>query len=87
MHEKQMAKVKKMGDEPKKKFQETLQTDEPQEEDKPKGSVVAEESSEELFEEVKSTEATLVAASDEVDEVEATRASVAEWLTNNVLRK
>jgi len=48
---------------------------------------VAEESTAQLFEEVKSTEATLVAASDEVDEIEATRASVAEWLTNNVLRK
>lgn len=48
---------------------------------------VAEESTAQLFEEVKSTEATLVAASEEVDEIEATRASVAEWLTNNVLRK
>lgn len=86
IHEKQLAKVKKMGDKPAKKFQETLQTDEPQEEDKPKGSV-AEEASEELFEEVKTTEATLVDASDASDEIEATRASVAEWLTNNVLRK
>lgn len=41
----------------------------------------------ELFEEVKSTEATLVDASDVNDELEATRASVAEWLTENVLRK
>jgi hypothetical protein len=42
---------------------------------------------EQLFEEVKTTEATLVAASDEGEELESTRASVAEWLTNNVLRK
>lgn len=46
-----------------------------------------EEATEELFEEVKSTEATLVDASDVNDELEATRASVAEWLTENVLRK
>lgn len=45
------------------------------------------EVSEELFNDVKSTEATLVDASDVVDELEATRASVAEWLTENVLRK
>lgn len=50
-------------------------------------TVVAEEVSEELFNEVKSTEATLVDASDVNDELEATRASVAEWLTENVLRK
>lgn len=48
---------------------------------------VAEESTAAIFEEVKSTEATLVDASDASDEIEATRASVAEWLTNNVLRK
>jgi hypothetical protein len=50
-------------------------------------TVVAEEVSEQLFDEVKSTEATLVDASDVNDELEATRASVAEWLTENVLRK
>lgn len=86
MHEKQIAKVKKMGDKPEKKFQEVIQKDEPQEEDKPKANV-SEEVQTELFEEVKTTEATLVDASDEGDEIEATRASVAEWLTNNVLRK
>jgi len=48
---------------------------------------VAEESTAAIFEEVKTTEATLVDASDASDEIEATRASVAEWLTNNVLRK
>lgn len=46
-----------------------------------------EEVTEELFQEVNSTEATLVDASDVNDELEATRASVAEWLTENVLRK
>ena len=45
------------------------------------------EVTEELFQNVESTEATLVDASDVKDELEATRASVAEWLTNNVLRK
>lgn len=85
MHEKQLAKVKKESDKPAKKFQENINKDEPVEEDKPKATV-AEEVQEELFEEVKTTEATLVAASDEGEEIEATRASVAEWLTNNVLR-
>jgi hypothetical protein len=47
----------------------------------------AEEATEELFDGVESTEATLVDASDENDEIEATRASVAEWLENNVLSK
>jgi hypothetical protein len=48
---------------------------------------VAEEVTEELFQEVQTTEATLVDASDVNDELEAARASVAEWLTENVLRK
>ena len=47
----------------------------------------AEEVTEELFEGVDSTEATLVDASDETEELEATRASVAEWLEKNVLSK
>jgi hypothetical protein len=47
----------------------------------------SEEVTEELFNEVKTTEATLVAASDVDDELEAARASVAEWLTENVLSK
>ena len=50
-------------------------------------TVVAEDSTEELFEEIKTTEATLVEASDDNDEIEAARASVAEWLTNHVLSK
>jgi hypothetical protein len=50
-------------------------------------TAVKEEISEELFQEVKSTEATLVDASDVKDELEVTRASVAEWLQENVLRK
>ena len=45
------------------------------------------EVSEELFEEVQTTEATLVDASDAMDELAATRASVAEWLEQNVLNK
>jgi hypothetical protein len=46
-----------------------------------------EEVTEELFEEVKTTEATLVDASDVEDELATTRASVAEWLEQNVLNK
>jgi hypothetical protein len=47
----------------------------------------AEVAAEEALEEVETTEATLVDASDETDEIEATRASVADWLQNNVLSK
>ena len=47
----------------------------------------AEEVTEELFDEVESTEATLVEASSDQDELSATRASVAEWLSENVLGK
>jgi len=46
-----------------------------------------EEVSEELFEEVQTTEATLVDASDVEDELATTRASVAQWLEQNVLNK
>ncbi len=66
--------------------------DEDKEKAAPKKEVKAEEAeaeevTEELFDGVDSTEATLVDASDDTDELEATRASVAEWLENNVLRK
>lgn len=47
----------------------------------------AEEAAEEALAEVETTEATLVDASNDTDELEATRASVAEWLENNVLSK
>jgi tRNA A37 threonylcarbamoyladenosine dehydratase len=46
-----------------------------------------EEVTEELFQEVKTTEATLVDASDVEDELATTRASVAQWLEQNVLNK
>jgi hypothetical protein len=82
---------KKMGDKSKKQFQENLPKDEVNESTNPKAelntSEASEEETSELFEEVKSTEATLVDASDVNDALEATRASVAEWLTENVLRK
>ena len=48
---------------------------------------MAEEATEELFDGVSSTEAALVDASNDKDELAVTRASVAEWLTENVLRK
>ena len=47
----------------------------------------AEMAAEEALEEVETTEAALVEASDDNNELEATRASVAEWLENNVLNK
>lgn len=48
---------------------------------------VSEEVTSELFEEVKTTEATLVDASDAEDELATTRANVAQWLEKNVLNK
>lgn len=53
----------------------------------PKAEASEPEVTPELFEEVKTTEATLVDASDAQDELAATRASVAEWLEQNVLNK
>ena len=47
----------------------------------------AEVTAEEALEDVQTSEATLVDASDETDELEATRASVAQWLESNVLSK
>ena len=47
----------------------------------------AEEVSEELFEEVSSTEATLIDASEDQSELDIARAAVSDWLTNNVLSK
>jgi hypothetical protein len=44
------------------------------------------ETSEEVFDEVESTEAALVEASDEEDELQSTRASVADWISENVLQ-
>lgn len=48
---------------------------------------VAEEAAEAALEGVETTEATLVDSSNEDEEIEATRASVAAWLENNVLSK
>lgn len=62
-------------------------------EEKPKAEeakateTVEETVTEELFDGVSTTEAALVDASNDTDELEATRASVAEWLEKNVLRK
>ena len=39
----------------------------------------------ELLEDVETTEATLVDATPQQDEIETTRASIADWLSNNVL--
>ena len=70
---------------------EAMYKEEKKESDNPKAEVLASEStdeiSEQLFEGIESTEATLVDASAVKDELAVTRASVAEWLTENVLRK
>jgi hypothetical protein len=47
----------------------------------------AEAELEEAFEEVESSEAALVESDSEVDDVQATRASIASWLESNVLNK
>jgi len=61
-------------------------TDEAAEEDTT-GNEAEAEVSEEIFDEVESTEATLVDAVEEGDELQSTRAQVAEWLEENVLNK
>jgi len=61
-------------------------TDEAAEEDTTDDEAEA-EVSEEIFDEVESTEATLVDAAEEGDELQSTRAQVAEWLEDNVLNK
>jgi hypothetical protein len=79
------AMKKKMG-EMKEKMKMKKEEEKPMAETKA-SETVTEEVTEELFQEVNTTEATLVDASDVNDELEAARASVAEWLTENVLRK
>jgi hypothetical protein len=61
-------------------------TDEAAEEDTTVDEAEA-EVSEEIFDEVESAEATLVDAVEEGDELQSTRAQVAEWLEENVLNK
>ncbi|NDD83993.1 hypothetical protein EBZ38_06910 [bacterium] len=88
MYKKKMAKMDKKSE-----FKEDITEDEKNESTNPKAAVVAsevektEEVTETLFDGVNSTEAALVDASDINDELQATRASVAQWLTENVLRK
>jgi FAD/FMN-containing dehydrogenase len=91
-----LAAVKKMEDKKvvKKEEEETdadpkkgLKAEEVEETTEAETEEVAEEAAEAALEEVETTEATLVDASNETDEIEATRASVAEWLQNNVLSK
>jgi len=86
-----MFKKKMAKSSPKVVRTEDISKDEKNESTNPKAEVLAsettEEVSEQLFEGVESTEATLVDASAVKDELAVTRASVAEWLTENVLRK
>ena len=53
--------------------------------DKPKAEEQEEDITAEAFESVETSEATLIDSTDLEDEVETTRASVAEWISNNVL--
>ena len=73
-------KAKPMSDDDKAKAKPPVKAEEAEEAE-------AEVAAEEALEEVETTEAALVDASDETDELEATRASVSEWLENNVLSK
>lgn len=82
VYKKKMAKMA-----PKVEFKENITKDEENESTNPKASIVTEEVTDELFDGVKSTEATLVDASGDEDELNATRASVAQWLTENVFSK
>jgi len=85
-----LAAMKKMADKYK-KTEEDKEEKPKAEEAEAKANEEAEEVSEEtvaeILEEVSTSEATLVDASEEKDELLATRASVAEWLETNVLSK
>ena len=83
-------KVKKDEEEEELKAKKPMaeeKTEESEAEEVEAEEAAAEEVTETLFDGVESTEAALVDASDETDEIEATRASVAAWLENNVLSK
>ena len=86
VYKKKMAKMS-----PKVEFKENITKDEENESTNPKASVATTETetevTDELFDGVKSTEATLVDASGDEDELNSTRASVAQWLTENVFSK
>lgn len=84
MYNKKMKSMKKMD---KKMMEEKASESEAVTVDATSEAKAEEEVSDELFDGVSSTEATLVDASSEKDELESTRASVAKWLTENVLRK
>ena len=73
-------------DDKKKKEDEEAMKMKPKAEESEAELEIEEEVTAEVFEEVESSEATLV-ESQETDEVETTRASVADWFSNNVLSK
>ena len=80
-------KKKKMQEEEATKMKPKAEEAEAEAEETGVEEAEAEVAAEEALEEVETTEATLVEASDDNSELEATRASVAEWLENNVLSK
>jgi len=85
-----LAAMKKMADKYKKTEEdkeEKPKAEEAEAEAKEEAEEVSEEAVAEILEEVSTSEATLVDASEEKDELLATRASVAEWLETNVLSK
>jgi len=85
-----LAAMKKMADKYKKEDvseEEKPKAEEAEAEATEEAEAVSEEAVAEILEEVSTSEATLVDASDENDELLATRASVAEWLESNVLSK
>jgi hypothetical protein len=84
MYNKKMKSMKKMD---KKMMEEKASESEADTVDATSEANAEEEVSDELFDGVNSTEAALVDASSDKDELESTRASVAKWLTENVLRK
>jgi hypothetical protein len=67
--------------------EEKMKKEEKSKSEEDKTATTEETPTEEIFEGVSTTEAALVDASNDTDELVATRASVAEWLEKNVLRK
>ena len=84
---KKEAMMKKKATVKKDEEEEKAKVEKPKAEEAEAEEAEAEVAAEEALEDVETTEAALVEATEEADELTATRASVAEWLENNVLSK
>lgn len=66
-------------------MKEAIEKKKKEKEEKQEAEEAEAEITQEAFEDVQTSEATLIDATNDVDEIESTRASISDWLTNNVL--